>query len=475
MSHTEPMQPQTGRPMSAYADFSPLYADFIRKATEDDRCWAGENFDRTHMPAFMRDYVYLQRWPIVVTEHRHAELGLQAIQLVRALRNVVPDVFGSDLGAARRYFRQDKGSGFERMLEQPNGLDYCIARVDFALTDAGLRLLEFNLGPSISGWEVFLFERFYRTDPQLRWLFEHPERPLSTVNPLELMTKYAFGLVRVHFRDPSEIANGINIGFAVAAEDREHASELIDVLRHTMLAKMEAGAKALANRIFCFTADSQIECTGRMLEIDGVRTHAIIDLTHDASLVSRFDDAFKAGAVVMLNARGPVLLGSKSSVALLSETAGRGAFRSAADQEIVEALVPWTRRVLPDTHLEFRGDTGPVREILLRHQHALVLKPDNERSGTGVVIGPRASSAAWADTVDLALVSNAFVVQEYCAPSAFPGAAAGTVQAHDLVWSLFVLDERFAGSYVRMLPTVDTDGVVNASRGATEAIVFQHP
>lgn len=474
MLNMEIEKPPTRERMASYAALSPIYADLIEKATADPRCWLPEQFDRSSIPQFLNTITQLQRWPIVVTEQRHAQFGKMTSDLVGVLRRIVFDAFREDLAGAKAYFRAPVDCPFEHLFAQPNGLEECIARADFVLTDRGLQLLEFNMGPSIAGWEVSLFERFYRADPQLDWLFRDPQPPLSTLQPIELMIRHAFKTAHAHFCQSVDYRGRINLGIAVAPDVIDAAREMIGVLRGEARGAQASGNRTPANDILCFSKDSAINCTDSALLIDGARVHAIIDLTHETSLQARFIDAFKAGAVVLLNAPAPVMLGSKSSVALLSEAAALARTGSAADKAIVEAMVPWTRRVVPDSDLDFHGDAGPARDILLANRARLVLKPDNERSGIGVLIGARASEAVWSAAVDHALLKNCFVAQELCISQKFVAPANGRICTHDLIWSVFVFGNEFAGSYVRMLPDSNSDGVVNVDRGATETIVFQH-
>ncbi|MCP5050913.1 MAG: hypothetical protein GY940_27355, partial [bacterium] len=44
---------------------------------------------------------------------------------------------------------------------------------------------------------------------------------------------------------------------------------------------------------------------------------------------------------------------------------------------------------------------------------------------------------------------------------------------HDMVWGFFVSGGRYHGAWTRVLPQVDSKGLVNCHQGATISIIFQ--
>lgn len=455
---------------AAHAALSPLYAQLAERAAADPGCWPPEQFNRGDLPSLLDVLTRPQRWPVIVSEGHQQRIGRVAVKLTALLRSVVFDLFGDDMAAAKRWFRTPADYPFEYMFSAPNGLDYCITRVDFALTRDGPRVLEFNMGPGIGGWEVFLFEQLYRSDPHFEWLYRDGDYPLLTYQPIKQLMAHAFRTVRGHFglsaNDP--ITLGIGVIPSVAATGSEALRSLRDPLRAG-----HAGGDAHANYdIHCFSAESTIHCTDDEVLIDGKHVHAFLDFTHETSLQERFIKPFKSGSVLLFNAPAPVVLGSKSTVALLSLAAEH--LPNEADRALLRHIVPWTRRLEPGTRLAYNTYEGPIREVLLENRESLVLKPDNKRSGLGVVIGARTDERTWQAAVDDALHANDFVAQELCSSDRLLASTDGVVCEHDVVWSAFVFGNEFAGSYARMQPAAVGGGVVNVNRGASEAIIFHH-
>jgi hypothetical protein len=119
--------------------------------------------------------------------------------------------------------------------------------------------------------------------------------------------------------------------------------------------------------------------------------------------------ALRDRAVCMSNAFSAKLMAKKASFSLLSDERNHRLFNH-AEQRAVEAHIPWTRRV-SERKTMFHGMTVELLPFIAEHKDNLVLKPNDEYGGKGVVIGWEASSEQWSDTLRQALVTP-YVVQE---------------------------------------------------------------
>ena len=110
-------------------------------------------------------------------------------------------------------------------------------------------------------------------------------------------------------------------------------------------------------------------------------------------------DAYVAGAVCVVNSFRAKLLHKKMSLALLSDPLYRRLYTQ-AQRAAIRRHIPWTRRVRPEL----------AEDISLRRQK-LVLKPNDEYGGKGVVLGWTVGQAEWEDAIEVAL-RESYVVQE---------------------------------------------------------------
>lgn len=121
-------------------------------------------------------------------------------------------------------------------------------------------------------------------------------------------------------------------------------------------------------------------------------------------------DAYLAGAACVVNTFRAKLLHKKMSLALLSDPAYARLY-SAPQRRAIARHVPWTRKVRegPTTR---DGEAIPdlVRYVAARREQ-LVLKPNDEYGGKGVVLGWTVSASEWEQTL-MAALTQSYVVQE---------------------------------------------------------------
>jgi len=110
-------------------------------------------------------------------------------------------------------------------------------------------------------------------------------------------------------------------------------------------------------------------------------------------------EAYMAGAVCVVNSFRAKLLHKKMSLALLSDDRYQRLY-TPAQRIAIQRHIPWTRRVRPE-----------LAEEIARRRETLVLKPNDEYGGKGVVLGWTVDQAEWESAIDVA-TTQSYVVQE---------------------------------------------------------------
>ena len=118
--------------------------------------------------------------------------------------------------------------------------------------------------------------------------------------------------------------------------------------------------------------------------------------------------AYRDGKVVMFNPYRCKLLHKKMSFAVLSDDANQPMF-TAEQQRAIREHIPWTRKVA-ETKTTRDGQTVDLIPHIVQAKDDLVLKPNDEYGGKGVVIGWETSPADWEAAVQEALQSS-YIVQ----------------------------------------------------------------
>jgi uncharacterized circularly permuted ATP-grasp superfamily protein len=129
----------------------------------------------------------------------------------------------------------------------------------------------------------------------------------------------------------------------------------------------------------------------------------------DQALDHPLMQAYAAGKLCLVNSFRAKLLHKKSIFALLTDDANQHFF-TAEQQAAIQAHVPWTRIVRPGAST-YQGETINLLEFARRNQDRLLLKPNDEYGGKGIVIGWETSTDAWEAALQEATESP-FVIQE---------------------------------------------------------------
>jgi len=124
--------------------------------------------------------------------------------------------------------------------------------------------------------------------------------------------------------------------------------------------------------------------------------------------------AVRDHAVCMVNPLRCKLLHKKASLAVLSDERQAGLF-SAEEQQAVQAHVPWTR-VVEARHTQYRDSAGVDHRVdllpfIAARRETMVLKPNDEYGGKGIVLGWTVDDATWQAAIQTAL-GEPYIVQE---------------------------------------------------------------
>lgn len=130
--------------------------------------------------------------------------------------------------------------------------------------------------------------------------------------------------------------------------------------------------------------------------------------------------AVRDGAACMVNPFACKLLHKKACLAVLSDERNVRLFRAAELAAIAEH-VPWTR-VVEERRTTCRGRDVDLVPFILGARDRMVLKPNDDYGGAGIVLGWEVDDAAWEAAVRRALGAPYIVQERISLPSeSFPG------------------------------------------------------
>jgi hypothetical protein len=227
-----------------------------------------------------------------------------------------------------------------------------------------------------------------------------------------------------------------------------------------------------------------IVCSPDELEYDGARLRRgdfPVDLVYKRIIIHELLNvcgerhpllrAYADGRVCLVNSPRCKPLHKKAAFELLTdETEARRFGFTADEREVISACVPWTRRV-SERMTTLDGGRVDLLEHVRQHRDSLVLKPNDDYGGRGVVVGPRVSQSVWEDALSTALEADC-VVQEAIElhTEVFPvfTDSAWCFQPMYVDTNPFLFRGRFGGAMVRL----SDSPVVNVTSGGGETGFF---
>src|SRR5579884_2112439 len=174
------------------------------------------------------------------------------------------------------------------------------------------------------------------------------------------------------------------------------------------------------------------------------------------------------GAVCMVNPFRCKILHKKASLAVLSDERNAGLF-TLPELEAIEAHIPWTRRV-EERVVRYRDAAVDLIPFILEHRERLVLKPNDEYGGKGIVLGWETDPGSWMQAIQTALTEPYIVQERVAIPSEpYPSVIDGRVELIDRMLDTNPLV--FYGDYVDgCLSRLSTQALLNVSAGSGSAV-----
>jgi hypothetical protein len=178
-------------------------------------------------------------------------------------------------------------------------------------------------------------------------------------------------------------------------------------------------------------------------------------------------DAYCSGAACVVNTFRAKLLHKKMSLALLSDDRYAELY-SPAERETIAQHVPWTRKVSAGPTLRRGEEIADLLEYTADHKDELVLKPNDEFGGKGVVLGWTVEQHEWEQDIEVACTQSYVVQERVPVPRVeFPVSLGGV---HFLDFSVDSDPYLFDGRVCGCLTRISSSALLNVTAGAGSVV-----
>jgi hypothetical protein len=218
---------------------------------------------------------------------------------------------------------------------------------------------------------------------------------------------------------------------------------------------------------------TELEYRRGKLYANGTRVNLVYRRVLTTELLARGDearamrDAYLDGAACVVNTFRAKLLHKKMSLALLSDERFASLY---SDQQLraIDAHIPWTRKVREGATTRGGKRIADLPAYVAERREELVLKPNDEYGGKGVVLGWTVDPHEWEQSVQVALTQSYVVQEAVPVPrESFPVALDG-MEFLDLAMDMdpYLFDGRPSGCLTRL----SSSALLNVTAGAGSVV-----
>lgn len=178
--------------------------------------------------------------------------------------------------------------------------------------------------------------------------------------------------------------------------------------------------------------------------------------------------AVRDGAVCMVNPFRCKLLYKKASLAILSDERNASLFDQ-SEHQAIKQFIPWTRTVA-ERFTTYGGENVDLLPFIIENRERMVLKPNDDYGGHGIVLGWLVDDAAWQNAVHQATESPHVVQEKVAIPKEpYPSVIDGQLKIYDRM--LDTAPFIFYGEYVDgCLTRLGTDPLLNVTAGGGSSV-----
>ena len=372
-------------------------------------------------------------------------------------------------------------------------------RIDFLITENGIKCIEFNVGLKCGGWQNFAILNLYKTNPLIssfcrdnninltvhdtlaHYFDYYISEALETVTDIENELNFVIWVDHLELFEPNSLrylytkALKKITSFKYLKKLKRFAifkdltpTEYEQALENSEILKNKPNLKV---NIIITDEVKEFKIQSEKLYYKDSRVHIIMPLLGFSLQKIQKEKFLKKESTIITECHSYSLLRNKHYFATLSEHEDSPIFTK-EEQETIKKYIPWSRR-LSKIKTKFKGKEISLEDFCKNNKDLFVLKKNVSFGGYGVYIGKELAQDSWENILSQALKTDQFVVQEYVESLLYNYIDKDcNLSPHRVGWGVFIVGDKFAGGFARPAPE-KSSLKINVSQGSTISFLFE--
>jgi hypothetical protein len=434
--------------------------NIINKYAENNNISEGNHivqFDHNAFPIELLEILCpYSKVPIVLKKELSQKLKDISSAIPELLSSTISYYFKNNLKDIAEFFFEGNLNKAKLLVNTPYINSLHNSRADLYFNGNDFKILEFNSGSMVAGWEPSLCI-------ELSGIEIETVEGYNQIKTYYIYLEFIVSNTLKYWNGKIE-NNELNIGIII------HDYFQID---YTFMEELINNNFSNINVNFMAMSEENLEKKNGNIFFENKKIHSLFNMA-DIEVSDYFYDIQEDCFFYTPDTIWNEVIGNKSLLNILKELSNNNIFNEKETKIINEAIL-WSVD-LANKNIIFDNNNINLIDLLLSKKDLFVVKPNTGEKGRDLIVGKFLTNKEFEHKIKLALSSKeTFIVQEYVESLPINFIGKEDVTHHHVVWGAIQFGDSYGGTYARVKEEDNSyNGVINVDKGALEVIVFEY-
>jgi surfactin synthase thioesterase subunit len=405
----------------------------------------------------------LSKIPIFLKESNTVEIK-NICEVIHRLLLKTPEMsFGNDKNKIADFFYSGNLELAEALIGSQNNKVPFNTRFDLMFSKDGFKIVEVNAGSAMGGMLMSYYQVILEENEKIK-----NEINDSKFEVYKTLDKYFEFIVNSSLKYLSE-----NEDLNIFLSTKDLTTNQYPVKLTTDLLNNALKLSNIKGNIFFGSLKELITNDNNEVYFKDRKIHSIINQKKEYAGHKLFN-SYLDNKVFLPDNLWTDLAGHKSNLSLIRQLAEEGEL-SKEETKIVISAIPWSVNI-NNHNVFFEGKKIELIQYISKNKNKFVVKASDSQNGDDVYIGKFLSQLEWDKSIKKAMKqeNGMYIVQEYIESVNLEIVGNNKeTNIYEQVWGAYSFDEKYAGTFIRMLAKGTNKGLINTIRGSFSSLVFE--